>query len=265
MTHLSPPNLFRFATSELSQDAVLAYLLSWADPAAGKADLHTHGAGRALLEALLARCVPPIADLPIESVAAGRQWDRIDVWCVVNGSILLIIEDKTGTAEHSEQIASFLDRAATFEWEGKPFTEIRAIYVKTREETFRSLGSKTNCGVFVRRDLLAALEPHAELANTVVREFIQHLAEIHTLANSFLVTPPHEWVWPMIQGFYTQLEHRMVKDFGDHRREMGTGKCAKRSFPCAPLGLARIPIEERHALSATRGRKQADAAACRLG
>ena len=41
------PNLFHFATSELSQDAVLCWLLSWADVQYAKSPLHN--IGRALL------------------------------------------------------------------------------------------------------------------------------------------------------------------------------------------------------------------------
>jgi hypothetical protein len=213
MTNHDLPNLFRYATSELSQDAVTAYLLSWADPTLRQLDADAHAAGDAFLQSLLNHCTPPIADLAIQSVTAGRQWEHIDVWCIINRDILLIIEDKTGSAEHGEQIAEYLKKAGTFEWQGQPFREIRAIYMKTGDETLKSL-SKANCGVFLRKDLLSVLGPYANTSNTIVREFARYLAEIEARSSAYLVTPPQEWSWQMVQGFYAELEQRMAIDLG---------------------------------------------------
>ena len=49
---MSAPNLFSFATSELSQDAVLALLLAWADPVHKKDPMQA--VGLAFLGSLLA-------------------------------------------------------------------------------------------------------------------------------------------------------------------------------------------------------------------
>ena len=38
----SPPRLFDYATSELSQDAILIWLLSWADPKHKDANEYLH-------------------------------------------------------------------------------------------------------------------------------------------------------------------------------------------------------------------------------
>lgn len=213
MPQPAPPNLFRYATSELSQDAAIAYLLSWAEPSFQQTDSEAHGAGTALLRALLNQCVPPIANMTIQSVAAGRQWEHIDVWCVINHDVLLIIEDKTGSAEHGEQIANYLRRAESFDWEGRPFSEIRAIYMKTGDETLKSL-AKANCGVFLRQHLLAVLEPYSHSTNTVVKEFARHLTEVEARSSAFLVTPPQDWTWQMVQGFYAEVERRMITDLG---------------------------------------------------
>lgn len=213
MSQPVPPNLFRFATSELSQDSAVAYLLSWADPAFQSFDSEAQGAGMALLQALLNHCVPPIKDLTIQSVVAGRQWEHIDVWCVINYDVLLIIEDKTGSAEHGEQIANYLRKAQGFDWDGRPFSEIRAIYMKTGDETLKSL-AKANCGVFLRQHLLSVLEPYAHSTNTVVKEFALHLAEVEARSSAFLLTPPQDWTWQMVQGFYAEVERRMKNDLG---------------------------------------------------
>jgi hypothetical protein len=44
------PNLFTFGGSELSQDAVIAWLLTWADPPYKEVDAELHATGVALLQ-----------------------------------------------------------------------------------------------------------------------------------------------------------------------------------------------------------------------
>lgn len=45
------PNIFSYATSELSQDAMIAWLAAWADPGFAKIDYALHSCGINLLEA----------------------------------------------------------------------------------------------------------------------------------------------------------------------------------------------------------------------
>ena len=51
---MSPtPNLFTYATSELSQDAVIAYLLAWANPSHQSAEGKMHTIGQHFVRLLL--------------------------------------------------------------------------------------------------------------------------------------------------------------------------------------------------------------------
>lgn len=43
------PNIFSYATSELSQDAMIAWLAAWADPGFAKIDYALHSCGINLL------------------------------------------------------------------------------------------------------------------------------------------------------------------------------------------------------------------------
>jgi hypothetical protein len=52
---MARPNLFDFATSELSQDAFFCWLLAWADARYSEQDPALHRTGRSLLNALLAK------------------------------------------------------------------------------------------------------------------------------------------------------------------------------------------------------------------
>ena len=102
---MTTPNLFSFATSELSQDAVLCWLLAWADPSrAGDGTLHD--AGRAMLSAICAAAGRE-APHPSASIVIRQQFERIDVVVEVGETLVLAIEDKTNTSDHAGQLERY--------------------------------------------------------------------------------------------------------------------------------------------------------------
>ena len=96
------PNLFDHATSELSQDAVLAWLLSWADQGAAQHDGALHRLGQGFVSALLAThgLEPPGSPYDVMVVT---QRKHIDVLFHVGDRFIVAIEDKTHTGPHSHQ------------------------------------------------------------------------------------------------------------------------------------------------------------------
>ena len=206
------PNLFRFATSELSQDAVIAYLLSWADPAYKANSDSMHEAGKALVGLFLTRCLPHLAGETIQSIVVGRQRDNIDVWMELNDRIFIVIEDKTVTDERVSQISGYVDQARTYlNSKGVAFEHVGAIYLKTGNESKSKL-LKEYCGVVVRRDLLDALKPFVEGINDIGSEFWHHLKEIEEGTTAFqAVEITKDWTVPMVEGFYSLLESELVE------------------------------------------------------
>lgn len=100
------PNLFDFATSELSQDAFLCWLLSWARPAHRETHPALHAVARALLDDCYRRAG---ASLPehLSRLEIRRQDGGIDILCIVNAEWAILIEDKAGTQQHSGQLARY--------------------------------------------------------------------------------------------------------------------------------------------------------------
>lgn len=109
MTDMTRPNLFSFATSELSQDAFLCWLAALADHDDG--DLQR--LGRTFIAWLWERArgttIEPervrLLDTP------KRQVDRIDIVFeadVAGVKVLFLIEDKTETSHHSGQLERYL-------------------------------------------------------------------------------------------------------------------------------------------------------------
>ena len=152
------PNLYEFATSELSQDATIAYLLAWADPAYRGEHSRLHALGTKLLRSLLQT---QQVDLPqVETLCIETQVNRIDIVVRNNagketGRIILLIEDKISTNDHSDQIERY-KKTAKKKYSGK-YDHLIAVYLKTGNESRASLPNEDKCGRFMRRDFLDVL------------------------------------------------------------------------------------------------------------
>ena len=83
-------NFFNSAPDERSQDAVLAYILTAANPEYQDCMPELHGLGKSLPRALV-KSYRGREIGSINSVAVGRQWKDIDVWAEVNEDLFLII------------------------------------------------------------------------------------------------------------------------------------------------------------------------------
>src|SRR6266513_1303101 len=123
------PNLFSYATSELSQDAFLSWILAWASPCHQESDPVLHRTVVKLLDTVFHLCgesLPTIVSLKIE-----RQFQGLDVLVLVNDGHAVLIEDKTNTREHGNQLARYLDEVR------KRWPERRQIpiYFKTTEQS----------------------------------------------------------------------------------------------------------------------------------
>ncbi len=111
MIHVGRPNLFDFATSELSQDAFLCWLAAIADhdePA-------LRGLGRSFIAWLWQRAKGELIDVTEVTLLGPprRQVDHIDILfeaSIRNARTLFLIEDKTETSHHSGQLARYRAR-----------------------------------------------------------------------------------------------------------------------------------------------------------
>ena len=184
---MTTPNLYRFATKELAQDATVAYILEWAKPKYKKSCETLNGLGMCLLRALVrSPAGREGADLEIRSLKVGVQRDNIDVWAEINNEIFLIIEDKIGTDEHSDQIASYIKKVKSYKTEnGNAWKTIVPVYFKTgnkSQENFEYL-EKKGYGVFLRNDMSEVLDKYPNTSNTIIEDFRRHLQKLEDDAN----------------------------------------------------------------------------------
>ena len=212
------PNLYEFATKELAQDATLAYILAWADPAY-KSYQRLHALGRDLLEALLKTKDMPLPT--IRKVQVETQVDRIDIVVRMNpdndaNQIILLIEDKVNTTEHSNQIERYRETAEKRYGSDKTFV---AVYLKTGNESKTSLPSEEKCGRFLRSHLLKVLDRHKKTGNAIVENFHSHLQRWEDDTNQWKSLGYgdcwEKWweQWRQVEGFYGALEGKITCDW----------------------------------------------------
>jgi len=204
------PNLFEYATSELSQDAVLCWLAKWADAACAEHDQALHRAGQAFLKTVFEECGKEFPE--ISSVRVERQYEHIDILVVVNDNIGVCIEDKVGTTEHSDQLRRYLDIL-----KGKDFCKggVVPVYVQTGEQCYSGV-RKAGYGVVKRGEIIALLGEYLEGGgrDSIARDFYDHLVGIEKLVDAFRRSPCSEWkendyAW---QGFYSELQRRLEEE-----------------------------------------------------
>ena len=154
------PNIFNIATKELNQDAFLTWLLKYADRSCASINISLNNCGKEFISSLIKSVHPQFND-NIEIVDAGRQWHNIDVWATINNKYLIIIEDKTFSSFHSNQLARY--RQIATEWcQEKEYFEPICVYLKTGNESMRNLSfvKKQGYSIFKRQDFLKILEKY---------------------------------------------------------------------------------------------------------
>lgn len=209
------PNLFSFATKELAQDATLAYILAWSRPAYRESHPRLHELGTTMLRALLAAKICEVAIPTVASLDIKTQVDRIDVLALINDEnkdgVVLLIEDKIETHEHSNQIERYID-AVEKHYPNRKM--IVPVYVKTGNASRQHLPSKETCGRFLRYDILKVLERFPDTGDTIVDNFRAHLQVREDETNSYHDVPLSEWGdnWMRYEGFYIELENRMTEE-----------------------------------------------------
>jgi len=143
--------------------------------------------------------------LSINSVSAGRQWEGIDVWAEVNDSHLVIIEDKVGTGEHSDQLARY--RKLAEEWCLANRRKLVCVYIKTQSDSAANLSRVAEQGYAVldRRNLLKLLDSH-EADNDIYDDFRERLREIERSESLFSEKAIAKWDGNDWKGLYQALE-----------------------------------------------------------
>lgn len=210
------PNLFHFATSELSQDAVLCWLLSWAKPE-HKDDGRLHSVGVELLTLIYEEAKVALPNA-FTSVEVRKQSANIDILCIVNGQTAIIIEDKTGSKQHSDQLARYKDHVFTNL--GFSADRVIPVYIQTGDESDYDEVEKHGYLILGRAALLNILEGEngmiARAESDILDNFASRLREVENDVQSYLNLPPPKWTWNSWKGFYSHLQSTLGEGNWDY-------------------------------------------------
>lgn len=200
------PNLFDYATSELSQDAFLAWLLSWADDAYEGA---VHELGREFVGTIFKRCGKQV---PAKmSVYVERQHGHIDVYAEVNEKYVIIVEDKVGTKEHDDQLVRYRELIVK---EGTKYEDVLCVYCQSEEQSDKSGIEKAGYIDYNRSALLSLMLSDtgnkAAAENAIVRDYAEHLKWIDDRYAAFRHNG--DWDYRAWKGFFSWLKTKRDGD-----------------------------------------------------
>lgn len=200
------PNIFSFATSELSQDAMFAWLIKWADVKYKPTDAAIHEVAQSFVRMLVGN-----GNFEIRTIAIYRQWNNIDICAEINDDTFLVLEDKTNTTVHGNQIDNY-KKTVEDVYKGKK-SKLYFAYVKTGNEPLDTINNIKGKGyrTISRNDIIQCLNKYNG-DNYLLLSYIQHLLRIEDETMSFMELPVLDWDWYAWQGFYQALEKELGID-----------------------------------------------------
>jgi hypothetical protein len=203
------PNIFSLATKELSQDSYFTWLLQWADNYNSQHNEQLNETAKDFVRLLIGKD----ADYQIIKSNAGRQWNNIDIWAEINDEYFVVIEDKTNTCEHSEQLERY-KQIATKHYKDKNHKLI-FVYLKTGNESSSTLEKviKKDYKIINRKTVLNVFNQR-QVQNEIFNDFKVYLMDIENQTNSFLKFENVISNWKAAEGFYIKLQE-LLNEWSD--------------------------------------------------
>ena len=222
------PNLFTYATKELSQDAMICWLIEWsAVQVANESQQALRDLGRAFVQALLGKHRVNLAGA-IRHAEIHQQDRSIDVLARIqdeHAGHVFLIEDKTGTKDTSDKLQRYQDAVSSGKTKLGEVPEHWPIYLKTGNQSHAEDRKVEDIGykVFRREDFLTVLDGYRG-THPVAMDFREHLQRLEDGFNSFSNWRQGQgrqtWSWSGWEGFYRRLERELE---ADDRHDMDWG------------------------------------------
>lgn len=205
------PNIFEWATSELSQDAFFAWLIQWADDKYRQFDESLHIVAKNFLSLLIGEKDSSF----IHNVSVGRQWENIDIWVEVNEDIAIAIEDKVYTNIHDDQLKRY--KYTVEKWYKGKRDKLFFSYVKTGNESKATLSYVVSSHYrYISREQIISCLSNYSGNNDIIIDFQEHLLQIERETQSWKQLPVAKWCGHAWEGFYKELERKLSIDGWDY-------------------------------------------------
>jgi hypothetical protein len=206
---MAKPNLFTYATSELSQDAMICWLLAWADTN-NSGNMQMYHVGVAFLNSLFEKFTEVQAPPVYWKIEIKKQYKGIDVLCIVNDEFVLLIEDKTGTKNHSRQLSRYMEIVKK-DFQSK---NILPIYFKTQDQGMYNEVLSKGYRLYLRKDFLKIFPK--KCMNHMLIDYREYLQTIEDEVNSYQETVYDKWGWGAVKGFFMRLQQELNEGNWDY-------------------------------------------------
>jgi len=216
MENQTRPNLFSYATSELSQDAFICWLAAWADPRWKDADPALHQTALDFIVSMIHKEKSAYDPANIKTVKVQPQVKKLDILIEINkdldSKLAILVEDKTHTSNHSDQLNRYYKQINE---DGYVESQMIPLYFKTGYQSkFDTLGIfKT----YLRSDFLEILrEGSKSVKNAIYDDFLQHLEEMDYIIRQFSTKELEHWQDKDWIGFFMVLyddRHKLYEPF----------------------------------------------------
>lgn len=199
------PNLFDYATSELSQDAFLCWLLKWGESSFCVVDEELNRIAIEFIDEIFSLHGHK-RDCDIKQVRIIRQFKGLDVLAIINEKYAILIEYKTFTSEHSGQLERYLKEVKTNVLT-RDFISLPTYY-KIIEQSNHQAIHKAGYQSFTRERMIKILEKHRQdlPMNMILADYLHHLKRLDDDINSYKTLPVVKWTAFSWQGFYRDLQ-----------------------------------------------------------
>lgn len=210
------PNIFEFATKELSQDAFLCYLLEFS-----KEENKNYKDEYTFANFFLRNILKKFSlNMEVKKLEIKKQYNNIDILLILNDEYYIIIEDKTFTSERKKQIISYKDKLKKIlENDGVNFDEekIYGLYFKIGDECLQGIEEKENTkGMniksLLRKEIINIFENYSG-EDIIFNDYISYIKEIQERTENFSKVDLRKemFTWEEVNGFYNALDLEFTK------------------------------------------------------
>lgn len=200
--NLRATNLFRYATSELSQDAFICWLLSHLTEEGWNADPQIRECAMAFMNRILwdSKQQTYCSDWRVQKIE--RQYHNIDILVYLN-EYRIIVEDKVAANTRNHQIADYRQALLGSE-PGLSQDNIITVYYKIIDQPRPE--KDVDCE-FTRGDLLSIFRRCQKfIQNPIFCDYLEYLEWIEDRTNSWRVLKIADWTPDSYIGFFKHLQ-----------------------------------------------------------
>ena len=201
---MKKPSIFKYVTSELSQDAIICYILEWAKLENKEQNERLHNVAISFIDSLFEKFTNITKPLNYEKIEIKKQYENIDILCFINDKYSIIIEDKTNTKNHSNQLKRYFDKIKV----NFSDTEILPIYFKTGEQSNYDNVIENGYQLYLREDILKVLKTN-NTNNDIINDYTNYLQDIDNSIKSYQTLPIEQWHYNSWKGFFIELRKKL--------------------------------------------------------